>query len=481
MHANSPSKRLIDLYLVVVIAVVAGCAAPGYTPRPLDQRQVVEDFVSRSADAAAVRDYLAAEGVVSADWPLKAWGLRELTLLAFFWHPDLGAARADADVTQAGVTALRQPANPELDAIIEHHEHRRGDDSPWSVGAALRIPVQTSSRRAARVERAELLAAAAVFDVGNVAWQLRSRVRRSFVDVFATDRETETLHQELLLRREEGAILERRYALGAESARELQVATARRSEVEFQLAQASGRSRSARLALAEAVGLPAERMAELPLSFAGLARPAPVLDDASLQRAALSNRLDIRRGLLRYAAAESALRLEMDMSLPDLVLKPGYLWDQGANVWALGLGLVLPMFHRNEGPIAVASARREAEAKNFAALQTRAIQELDVASHRYAQATEALNAAATTRHDAAVAAAAAERSFAAGASDRLEFVRSRLDLLPAERRVLAAQLDCQHALASLEDALQRPLDDVPAPRLATDAAPVVASRGQGGQ
>lgn len=476
MRANFPSRRLIGVHLLVIIVVVAGCAAQPYAPRPLDQRQSMEDFVSRSPDAPAVRDYLAGEGVATADWPLPAWGLRELSLLAFLWHPDLSAARADADVTQAGIAALRQPANPELDAIIEHHEHRSGDDSPWSVGVALRIPVQASGKRAARVERAELAAAGAALDVGSVAWQLRRRVRESFVDVFAADREVETLRQELLWRREESAILERRHESGAESAREPHDAAARLSDVEFQLAQASGRSRSARLVLAEAVGLPAERMAELPL--ATLAPPAPVLDDASLQRTALSNRLDIRRGLLRYAAAESALRLEMDMPLPDLVFKPGYLWDQGANVWSLGLGLVLPLLHRNEGPIAEASARREAAAQSFAALQARAIHELDLASHRYAQATEALNAAERARHAAAVVAAAAQRSFAAGASDRLEFVRSRLDTLPAERRVLAAQRECQRALASLEDALQRPLDDVPSPRLATVAAPIVARGGQ---
>jgi len=221
----------------------------------------------------SARTTLAAEGVVSADWPLKAWGsCGNSPCSPFFWHPDLGAARADADVTQAGVTALRQPANPELDASSSttNTARRRLALERWCC-AADTGPDEQQTRCPRRARR-----------VAGGGCGVRCRQRRlaiaqprapSFVDVFAADRETETLRQELLLRREEGAILERRYALGAESVRELQVATARRSEVESLLVQASGRSVRHGLALAEAVGLSAERMAELPLSFAGLARP----------------------------------------------------------------------------------------------------------------------------------------------------------------------------------------------------------------
>ena len=40
-------------------------------------------------DAPSLQEYMVVHGHASTDWPIKDWGLTELTLVAFYYHPDL--------------------------------------------------------------------------------------------------------------------------------------------------------------------------------------------------------------------------------------------------------------------------------------------------------------------------------------------------------------------------------------------------------
>ena len=91
----------------------------------------------------------------------------------------------------------------------------------------------------------------------------------------------------------------------------------------------------------------------------------------------MQNRPDILASLSEYAAAQSAVQLEIAKQYPDVHLGPGYEYDQGQNKWALGLSVELPVRNRNQGPIAEAQAKREEAAARFIDLQARVIAEID--------------------------------------------------------------------------------------------------------
>ena len=101
------------------------------------------------------------------------------------------------------------------------------------------------------------------------------------------------------------------------------------------------------------------------------------LSPGSLQRTGLFNRIDVRRSLEEYAAAESAVRSEIARQYPDISFGPGFAYDQGQNKFTFGFSVTLPIFNRNKGPIAEAEARREEVATRFLSLQARVIGETD--------------------------------------------------------------------------------------------------------
>ena len=72
----------------------------------------------------------------------------------------------------------------------------------------------------------------------------------------------------------------------------------------------------------------------------------------------------MRKGLLEFAAADAEVKLEVARQYPAIGLRPGYLWDQGDNVWALALDLVLPPTLGNAPAIHAAQARRETAAQS---------------------------------------------------------------------------------------------------------------------
>jgi outer membrane protein TolC len=222
----------------------------------------------------------------------------------------------------------------------------------------------------------------------------------------------------------------------------------------------------ARPRLAGALGLPASALEGIDANF-DLTAPgaAEGLTTREVRRVALLGRADVLAALADYAAAQSALQLEVAKQYPDIRLAPGYSWNAGSaseNDWQIGATVDLPIFNQHKGAIAEASARREASAARFLALQSKVMTDIDiaVASFRAGQT----NLAAI--EDLTKAQAAQQRSIQqqlqAGAVDRLELVTAELELNAAELTRLDAQVRLQQAVGALEDAVQRPLELPPA-------------------
>src|SRR5712671_3593682 len=117
------------------------------------------------------------------------------------------------------------------------------------------------------------------------------------------------------------------------------------------------------------------------------------LSPAEIQRLALLNRIDLRRQLAQYAAADEALKLEIGKQYPDIDISGGYTWEGGENIFELGPSAVLPVFNQNQGPIAEAEARRREVAAQFLAMQAGIIEQSLTTLTHYRGALGALDAA----------------------------------------------------------------------------------------
>lgn len=408
---------------------------------------------------------MVAQGYPADALPLRQWGLRELTLSALFFHPQLDVARAQLQAAQAREITAGQRPNPNVSASIGKSED---DVSPWVYNLGIDLPLQTAGKREASIAQAQALSAASRIEIGQTAWTVRSRLLNSWIEYNAGRQQLQVLEQERDLHQEIVDMLAARLEAGMISSVELGTARLRLQQAEQAVAGANGRLPGLRATLASDAGLPSKVFERLELQRSdfdelvmrqhdiALARH----DSNALQDAALLNRLDIRAALARYDATEQQLRLEIARQYPDLTLSPSHYYEEGFHVWSFGISALLPLLNKNEGPIAEARAQRALQAAQFEALQTRVIADMEQAKARYYGALDELEQVRSTGVSQQTYLQQLTQQFDDGYADRLELTTARLESLLAKKNLLAAEYNVQRAAATLEDVLQQPLENL---------------------
>lgn len=446
-------------WLWVAVAVLAGgCSTRQYSPRPLDPEATASEYTLRSAGADGLRRFAAANGYPDAVWPPAQWGLRELTLAALYFHPDIRTARARAAVARAEMVAAGRPQLLQARLKPEHHSRvLPEDEGPWSLGLELEIPLVAQGRRRALEERGVFFVDAADIDVAMAGWNVRSRMRDRLLDLQSSLANLDLLMAQLAARTEMLALVTRRVETGMLSARDLGIERVAVAQLEFARDQEAVRRDRALGELAAAIGLPLDVLHEMKMSFTGIETPAIESTDSDLRALALRNRLDVHRRLLEFGAADADVKFAVAAQNPEIALGPGYMWDQGGSVWSLALGVSLPSAARANASIREAEARRELAAQRFMATQFEAIGRAETATAQYRSVHERVASAQRQAKFQQEQEARMVRQFDAGAADRLQRVAVRIETLAAQAALQAARAESRRALAELEDAVQRPL------------------------
>ncbi|MBV9755837.1 MAG: TolC family protein, partial [Alphaproteobacteria bacterium] len=219
----------------------------------------------------------------------------------------------------------------------------------------------------------------------------------------------------------------------------------------------------ARVQLATAIGVPARALDGVTVSLDAFETPAsPPAALTALRRRALTGRSDVEAGLAEYRAADAALRLQVANQYPNLAIGPAYNWGaidttRISNQIGLPLNVELPLFHRNQGPIAEAAARRRQAAAGLTALQAQVIGQVDAAVAAWRADARTLATADALQADAERRAARVRDSFRAGAVDRPTLVTAELERAVAAGSRFDALVAERQSLGGLEDALQQPL------------------------
>jgi outer membrane protein TolC len=454
---GSKIKRLRQVfYLYFIILLAAGCVR--FQPKPIIASKVLEDFEARRLDAPELRNFLLTKQGLK-EWPPQAWTLHALTLAAFYYHPDLDVARAQWGVAQAGrITAGERP-NPAGSVLVGYNSTTPVSEvTPWIPEAALEIPIETAGKRGYRISQARHLSEAARLNIFSIAWEVRSRLRQALLDLYSA-REMESLfNRQQSIQVENVRILEAQLAVGEVSPAGVTLARIALDNSRLAALDAANQSVSARVHLADALGVPVKALDGAALSFDELGQVRSDLPSNEIRRRALINRADILSALSEYEAAQSALRLEIAKQYPDINLGPAYQLDQTDNKWTLGLSLILPLLSRNKGPIAEADARRAESAARFLALQARVIGEIESATAASRSAVEKVKATDDLLANLQKQEASAKARFELGDISRLELLGIQLELASSALARLDALVKAQQAIGELENAIQSPLD-----------------------
>lgn len=442
--------------------LAAGCAH--YEAKPLSPAQTASALENRSLDDPGLRSFLEKNlhREAAAGAP-RAWDFEMLTLAAFYYHPDLEVARAEWDVARAAIVTAGGRPNPTLSlvpGINTSHVNASPGLSPWIPIVDFDLPLETAGKRGHRIAQARQLSESARLNIAATAWHVRSGVRASLLEFSAAQQREALLQNQISMQQRIIALLQQQIQAGALAAPEAVSFRIALQKTQVDLADAQRDRAESRAHLAEAIGVPVGALegAELSIIVPDNAAAAAGLTPAEIRHEAMLGRADILAGLSDYAAAQSALQLEIARQYPDVHVNPGYEFDQGDNKWSLGITFELPVLNQNQGPIAEAAARRTAAAARFNALQVKVLADIDSAVESYRATEKSLSllqdlAATQARSRDAIAG-----QVSAGAAAPLDLLNAQLELAVAEAGQLDARVKRQQALAALEDAVQRPIE-----------------------
>jgi len=196
--------------------------------------------------------------------------LEALTLLALYFSPDLDEVRTRIAASEAAIVTARTKPNPSVLTGAGYTSER----GPFAFRSDLEIPFETAGKRQYRVLRAEQLSQATRFSLSETAWRLRSRLRTALVDHLLSGRELEQRGAEAQIRREIGAIYERRLEVGETSTPFVTAARTDLSRVQLEIEHLQGRIAETRAAIAGVIGLPGTALDTVQFVLSNLEQPA---------------------------------------------------------------------------------------------------------------------------------------------------------------------------------------------------------------
>ncbi len=452
------SRREINRFLCLGLILILGAGCVGYHPKPITAARQLTDFEKRALDAPELKRFLQATRE-SGEWPPAAWDLKSLTLVSFYYHPDLDVARAQWGVAQAGRITAGEWPNPTVNLLLGYNSTTpTAEVTPWIPEAVLDIPIDIAGKRGYRISQARHLAESARLNILSVAWEVRSRLRQVFLDFYAAQETESLLYKQQSLQMESVRILEAQLAAGEASPADVTQARIALNHSRLAALEAAAQKAQVRVQLAGALGLPTRALDGVALAFDSLVQIHPDLPSNEIRCRALVGRADIRAALSEYEASQAALQLEIAKQYPDINLGPGYQLDQTDSKWTLGLSLILPLFNRNRGPIAEAEARRTETASRFLALQAKVIGEIEGAVAACRSAAERFATAAQLLTNLKKQETAASVRYEAGEISKLELLGVQLELAASALARSDALVKAQQAVGELENAMQSPLD-----------------------
>ncbi len=438
------------------LLLLSACVA--YQPQPLAPTNLAAARAERSLDAAAVTRRVN-RMVPTAQWDGSHWDRLTLFAAALDNSPTIAASRAALQTAITAARAARIRTGPTLTLTSEYSVHPP-ESSPWLFGGVFDFPIETAGRRRPRLTSIDLAVTGARQDLAETIWGVRMAIRRALTDRLIAARQIALFDAIIAVRQRQFAVVERRVVAGAASRADLERVRADAADAVRRRADAGTLANSADAALAAAIGIPANAVTGIALTWDNFDAPlpAPAAPDANARAAALASRADVLKSVVAYDQSDADLRGEIAKQYPAISIGPGFTWERGLVKLPVNVGLVLPPLDLNRSAIAAAQARRTEAGVRLESTVATAQSEIDRA---YAAAAEARHLLVSVRSGEIPAAdrlaAQADRELAAGSIDRSEWAAAAAGARLARASELDALARVQASDATLEDALRRPL------------------------
>jgi cobalt-zinc-cadmium efflux system outer membrane protein len=357
-------------------------------------------------------------------------------------NPEVLIARARAAQAEGALLTarVRLPSNPEVDVFLGSRDNATGGRSIEQEFSFLQR-FEVGGQRGHRVIAGTAGVASRTSEVGVAALQAQTVALAAFYRAAHAGALRRVNEQALGLAQEAVRAAQARYDAGETAVLDVNVARVELARARREQLTAASRLEGALGELREVLALPAEEPLQIQESLQGV--DVPSLD---VLLARVPERPDIHALSADLTQAEAELRLAQSARKPDLFAGIGFRREEGEPVAGARFGLTLPLFQRQTGAIAVASARMS-ESKAALAARRLALEAHVRAAH--ARYLFAVQAAETITSSAIPLLEENERltqeSYQAGKIGLLELIVIRREGFAARREALDAQLEAMLA------------------------------------
>ncbi len=408
-------------------------------------------------------------GVLCAQEPTlpSRLSLEDALRIAEARNPLLAVAKESVAGAEADVTGASKRPNPAFTFVSEGYpgpqQNQAGFFDSQELSFAVEQEFEPGGRRKLRTEQAQAGAEAFRASARDALRQLRFDVRRTYMGVVLAKADDDVAHTTLEEIDKVLALNRARYEQGELSGvelRRLQVERFRFADDAFASELALRNARSLLLALLNVRPLdqPFDIVEELlPPSIAATLSPsAPETPDAAIGQALVS-RPDLDAARRDRERAAAGLRLQHALATPSFFVSGGYKRDFGVNGLIVNFGIPLPLFNRNEGGVARASAEERQAAARLAAAEARvtldvqqALNGIDVARRRVRYVEGEYLKSAREARDIVLA------SYRSGAATLIDYLDAERALREALRTQNRARFEYRISLYQYEAAVGAP-------------------------
>lgn len=472
------ARRKAQVALTLATGMLTACALQPYTPAALDTARLPLAVDTARLGDEAQHALLDALGAVDT-WPPAPWTVGQLGLVAIQRSLAVGAAQAEVVAAQAAQVAAARGPNPTIGlGVARNSDLDPGDSSRWSVGPNIEYlwsPVDRSRILGALAATAVAGAQGAVLEAAWAAWRAATA---SALDLLAARERyaLETAHAAAL--DVAVATARRQVAAGLAGNVEWQALELDANGIRIARIDSIARVSRSGTALAGALNLPVAALEQLSLIAV---EPPPPPDYAQVQRQALLMHPAVLRGLAAYDHAERALELAVAEQYPQISLNPGYLFDQGDNVWSLLGGVVVPLLGYHKAGIASAAAKRDAARARFHTVQAKVIAALQAAWGEWTATAAALSSAQALRADLGARARDLLTASTKGLVEPLTVTRANVQLAALDLELGELEGRRRYAANELAYAARTPLFDEAMARYLAQLAAGQASQTDAGE
>jgi outer membrane protein TolC len=452
-------------FIIIIIGLFGSGCSIEQSVKPLNSQLTTTNLLAKDPTGPQFHQYLIEQGYSKEQLPFAEWGVDELTLCALYFHTRLDVAKEQLALSSLAIEIAGLKNNTSIDGTFARSGRENGDISPWSYGLSVNIPIETTKKRAAQIEKAEINTDVAQMNAAETAWQLRNQIATDYIAYHQYLAEVTLLQEEIAIQDHMIRLLEKRVNIGIAPKTELTNANLLALKTKYVLGIKQGQLDLIKAQLAADVGLSQDKfelMTIKPLSVEDtIAQYTQQLSTAfeskSLQEQALLNRIDIRRSIARYAAAEAEIKLKIAQQTPDIVLSPGYLFEFGDRIWSLGFSSLLNMLHKNKTLLNEAKQLREIEGAQFENLQAEIIAKISQVHARYLAAKQVSEQAKIALMQQMEQEEQMQKQFDAGLIGKLDLSRYISNTVVAKQQLISSQFALLQMANQIEDVMQKPL------------------------